>query len=63
MNAGSCFVNYQLLPQSGIFDYLPQRNPLYNACVPTRTMLCQLNSDADYEAEIVYLLTQNLLMS
>ena len=45
-----------------ILTLLPQRNPLYGACVPTRTMLRQLNSDADYEAEIVLILTRNLLM-
>ncbi len=46
-NAGSYY-------RSAVFStLLPQRNPLYDACVPTHAMLRQLNSDADYEAEIV----------
>ncbi len=37
-----------------ILTLLPQRNPLYDACVSTRTMLRQLNSDTYYEAEVYY---------
>ncbi len=49
-----CWFVFCELPQCGIFDYLPQCNPLYDAWAPIRTILRQLNSDASRLKLFIY---------